>query len=248
MSIKQRLIDAKNRMFGWITKAARSIKTRWRKFSPGFRYALIYFVSVICIASVVWWQFNPGNSLVFVPGENEPPAVDTQEPQDPSDDPGQVPEDPALPDEGSRSPQQVFNPDADKLNMPLAGTVLTKFGEPFSRGWYSIAEAIHIDGTRGDRVSAAWRGKVVKVVQPAPLQPGEVWIEHGEWQTVYKNITSIQVSEGQAVIQGQIIGELAADLWSTYTGDHLEFALWDANGPVDPLSYIQRISNGEDQQ
>lgn len=231
--LKNRLNNYKNRFLQALSRARKAIIARWRSLAPGFRYAVIYFVCVVCIGSVIWWQFSPGSSLVFDPTVKRP--AEEQNLQDPA---------PETSDEEEQSADVVvFSPErGDKLTLPLAGEILASFGEPFNLfpGLTSGGlDGIHIDGTIGDDVHVAWQGVVVNVISPDPYETGQVKVKHGEWVTVYKNIEKICVQPGQEVQKGQKIGELAGKLVGVYSGDYLEFQLWGPDQEVrDPWQYF----------
>jgi|GEM_PF-1155592 len=236
MSIKHTVKATKEKLLAKVRNLKNGIAQRWRSLSPGFRYALVYFVCVVCIASLVWWQYNPGSGLVFDPEEPSAQGSEDQEAADPDKE--------SEDDEDSQAGRDwtVFLPQkGDKLSEPLSGDVLTAFGQPFAYlGMYNGGiDGVHIDGTRGDAVHAAWNGTVKEVFPADPMEPGEVWIEHGEWTTVYKNLEDIVVKPGQSVGVGQKLGELAGDYYEAYAGDFLEFQLWGPQGlPIDPHDYI----------
>lgn len=234
-TLKDKLVNIKNRLSLFLSRLIKGTRTRWRSLTPGFRYAIVYFLCVICIASLVWWQFNPGSSLVFDPTPNSPPESQDTQDQDPSAPPE---------DKEEGQDENVFSPlRGDKLILPLQGEILAAMGEgPFTwlpgipRGGI---DGIHIDGTAGDAVCAAWQGIVERVIVPDTLDAGAVWIRHGEWTTVYINIEGIIVNEGQTVQTGEKIGELAAKLFGSYSGDYLEFQLWGpAQEVCDPRLHV----------
>lgn len=234
-TLKDKLTNIIGRLTHFFSRLAKSASTRWRSLTPGFRYAIVYFLCVVCIASLVWWQFNPGNSWVFDPTAGLP-----REGGD--DHHGQDPEIP--PEEGEEESEdgEVFSPlRGDKLILPLEGEILASLRDPFGKFPGLISggiDGIHIDGTAGDDVCAAWRGVVSDVIVPGTLDAGEVWIKHGEWTTVYINVENIIVSPGDAVLPGQKLGELAAKLFGPYSGDYLEFQLWGpAQEVCDPWQY-----------
>ena len=244
--VKTKLIALKNKVVLATSRAKKAGVARWRALNPGFRYALMYFVSVVCIASVVWWQFNPGSGLVFDPTGNGDPPPTVHEPhpdQDPPQEPGQ--QEPPIRDEVNGIPGPngiVFQPERDKLSLPLPGELLTGFGEPFewSPGIYRGGlDGVHIDGTRGDPVHLAWQGVVEAVIHPEHNGPGEVRVKHGDWVTIYRNLTEITVIKNQTVDIRHKIGELAGKIVGVYTGDYLEFEVWGPDGtPHDPQDYL----------
>jgi murein DD-endopeptidase MepM/ murein hydrolase activator NlpD len=232
MSLRDRMRNSLGRLFRLFSRLGKGLACRWRSLTPGFRYALVYFLCVVCIASLVWWQFNPANSLVFDP--NGKPDSDGQAPH--------LPEAPPQGEDDENQEAAVFSPErGDKLILPLKGEILAFPGDPFALfpGYYlgNIA-GLHIDGTAGDEVCAAWQGVVEEVAFPDTYDPGEVTIKHGQWTTVYKNLDNILVEPGQVVEAGQKLGELAAKLYGTYSGDYLEFQLLGPDQEVwDPCQY-----------
>ncbi len=234
-TVKDRVTNIKNRLSHSFSRLRKGIGARWRSLTPGFRYAIVYFLCVVCIASVVWWQFNPGSSLVFDPTANlDPQGNDPQ---------GQYPV-PDTDEEGESQDVAVFSPlRGDKLTFPMQGTILASPGNPFYMfpGYASAdIDGIHIEGTVGDAVCAAWQGIVKKVMPPGIFDPGKVWIKHGEWTTVYINIEGVAVNEGQTVQAGEKVGELAAKLFGPYSCDYLEFQLWDPDEePQDPYQFAR---------
>lgn len=203
----------------------------WRSASPGFRYALIYFLCVLAIAGLVWWQFSPADTLVFDPGEH------TGAPEDLTElNPG---------DESQPSQEQpyialaAFEQGQETLTLPLQGEILLGCGQAFSSTFHTVTAGIHISGTRGDPVHAAFQGRVSAVIQPEELEAGEVWIDHGDFETRYINLGFIQVKLGDMVSANQRLGELGAKLQGSYAEDYLVFEVRDAlQEPLDPLRYI----------
>ena len=56
------------------------------------------------------------------------------------------------------------------------------------------------------------------------------------FSSIYAHATSIIVSKGQHVKQGQVIGYVGTTGWST--GPHLHFGLYAGGSPVNPLKYL----------
>lgn len=222
--IQQKIKDALTRFGNWISQC-------WKGMSPGFRYALVYFMCVIAVAGLVFWQYSPARTLLFDPekqGENpEHPEVGHEEEEE----------------TGTEEPPYIslaaFEKREEALVLPVQGEIILNWGEVFSAGYHSISEGVHFGATRGDAVYAAFAGRVSKVIPPEENQSGEVWIEHGDFQTRYINVEFIQVQEGDIVSANQKIGELAAKMWGSHTEDYLIFEVWNAQGePLDPLPYM----------
>lgn len=209
-----------------LSRAAGKGAERWRHASPGLRYALVYFLCVLVIAGLVWWQFSPAAPLIFEP---KPPGQQTGE------DPENEPE-----DTDALSLAALASGETD-LALPLAGDVLLGCGQAFSGALHQVTAGIHVSGRQGDPVRAAAPGKVERVIGCTEFGVGEVWLTHGDFGTRYINLGLILVAEGDAVSAGQVLAELGAKPEGSYVCDYLVFELWDNQGePIDPLEFIDR--------
>lgn len=230
-SLKNILSKAATKALGVWKKAI----TRWRTFSPGFRYALVYFLCVLCIASLVWWQFNPGHSLVFDPDENANDIPDNLVDLNPDQESTDPPE--------TQGEWAAFEAGHDELGWPLNGEILGTMDREFEvfAGYYQGGrDGIHIGGTCGDVVLAAWQG-VVTDVDVIGTDSFQVTLTHGDWKTVYINLSDLDVKEGDSISKGQRLGYLARKEKGLYTEDYLEFQVWGPDNEVhDPLQYIER--------
>lgn len=207
------------------------ISQRWKGMSPGLRYALVYFICVIAVAGLVFWQYSPAKTLLFDPerqvGSPADPDLNNEEQEETGYE-----EEPYI-------SLAAFEAKQETLALPVQGTVLLNWGEVFSSGYHCISEGVHFSGTRGDAVYAAFAGRVSAVIEPGEYQAGEVWIDHGDFETRYINVEFIEVQEGDVVGTNQKIGELAAKMRGSYAEDYLIFEVWNAQGePVDPLQYM----------
>ena len=103
---------------------------------------------------------------------------------------------------------------------------------------------IDIGAGFGDTIMAAASGTVIYVETPVP---GQSWggsgygnyfiIDHGNGvSTLYARCTSVYVSNGQSVSQGEAVGTVGSTGGST--GSHLHFEVRINGTRVDPLSYL----------
>ena len=103
---------------------------------------------------------------------------------------------------------------------------------------------IDIGAGFGDTIMAAASGTVIYVETPVP---GQSWggsgygnyfiIDHGNGvSTLYAHCTSVYVSNGQTVSQGEAVGTVGSTGGST--GSHLHFEVRINGSRVDPLSYL----------
>ena len=94
-------------------------------------------------------------------------------------------------------------------------------------------------GATGTSVLAAADGKVV-LADTLNIRGRTTVINHG-WglYTAYAHQNSIQVSLGEQVNSGQVIGTIGSTGRST--GPHLHWELWLNGVNVDPLQWVQQV-------
>jgi murein DD-endopeptidase MepM/ murein hydrolase activator NlpD len=115
---------------------------------------------------------------------------------------------------------------------PVNGT----FTSPFGMRWGRLHAGIDIAAPTGTPIRAADSG----TVQLAGFQGGYgnyTCIGHGGGiATCYAHQSSIGVSTGQSVSQGQVIGAVGST--GNSTGPHLHFEVRINGSPVDPMGYL----------
>jgi len=118
------------------------------------------------------------------------------------------------------------------LIWPINGTI----SSPFGMRWGRLHAGIDIPASVGTPIRAADSGKVIL----AGSQGGYgnyTCIQHsGSMSTCYAHQSSIGVSVGQSVSQGQVIG--ATGNTGNSTGPHLHFEVRINGTPVDPVGYL----------
>ncbi len=111
----------------------------------------------------------------------------------------------------------------------------------FSRGFLPHKRRPHLGidlaGPKGTPILAAHSGKVIYTGQ-AFSGFGKLIMIEGQrgWATFYAHLSKIQVSEGDRVKKGDVIGLMGRT--GRATGVHLHFEIRGARGPVDPLMYL----------
>jgi len=122
---------------------------------------------------------------------------------------------------------------------PVNGKLESGLGgrrNPFGGRGYEYHEGQDIDGQTGDPVQVTADGKVII----AGRQRGYgnvVYIDHGNGlSTRYGHLSQINVTVGQVVTRGQIIGLVGSTGRST--GPHLHYEVRINNQPVDPKQYL----------
>lgn len=125
---------------------------------------------------------------------------------------------------------------AGKFVWPLSGTLLTRYG-PVGKG--QISNGIDIGATRGQPFRAAADGVVSYAGSEVAIYGGLILVSHGGgWVSAYGHAERIDVTRGQAVKAGQVLG--AAGQSGFAETPKLHFELRKDRKPVDPLQYLPR--------
>ncbi|HBI27996.1 MAG TPA: metalloendopeptidase, partial [Peptococcaceae bacterium] len=118
------------------------------------------------------------------------------------------------------------------LRWPTGGSITSRYG-PRGGGFHS---GLDIGAGQGAAVGAAAGG----TVSSAGWQGGYgnyVLINHGNGvSTRYAHLSSINVSSGQSVSSGQLIGRVGST--GNSTGPHLHFEVIVNGSTRDPLNYL----------
>jgi murein DD-endopeptidase MepM/ murein hydrolase activator NlpD len=102
----------------------------------------------------------------------------------------------------------------------------------------AIHPAIDIGGQIGNAVFAADSGVVVYAGWSNYGYGNLIVIDHGNgWQTAYAHLSAFNVSCGQSVSRGIMIGALGST--GNSTGPHLHFEMSINGAKVNPLDYVQ---------
>jgi lipoprotein NlpD len=118
------------------------------------------------------------------------------------------------------------------LMWPLRGPVLKPFVPGSTKG-------IVIGGRIGDPVKAAAAGRVVYAGSGIEAYGPLIIIKHSDSLiTAYGQNSTLLVKEGDAVAQGQTIGEVGAD--SRGVGS-IQFEVRQDGHPVDPLIWLPKV-------
>lgn len=123
-----------------------------------------------------------------------------------------------------------------KFSWPLTGTLLTRYG-PVGKG--QISNGIDIAAVRGQAFRAAADGVVSYAGSEVAIYGGLILVSHGGgWVSAYGHAERIDVTRGQAVKAGQVLG-IAGQSGFAET-PKLHFELRKDRKPVDPLLYLPR--------
>lgn len=94
---------------------------------------------------------------------------------------------------------------------------------------------IDISTNTGAKARAIFEGKVTGVVN-IPGANKAVIIRHGEYLTVYSNLSEVSVKTGDMVVVKQEIGTIATDAEESKT--ELHFEVWYSKTPTDPINWL----------
>jgi murein DD-endopeptidase MepM/ murein hydrolase activator NlpD len=119
---------------------------------------------------------------------------------------------------------------------PVEAPVISDFGLRM-RGWSpDLHRGVDLDVPSGTPVHAMSEARV----RFAGVMSGfgnVVWLDHGGGLlTVYAHLSTIQVSEGERVRGGQVIGLSGAT--GNATSPHLHFEVWRWGREVDPVPLL----------
>ena len=134
---------------------------------------------------------------------------------------------------------KVIEAGPNKANLPSMwahlGKINNEFGfrrNPFGGRVYEFHAGMDIDGERGDAVVAPANGVVTKAEWKGGY--GQmVELDHGNGlKTRYGHLSRIEVTAGQVVTRGQLLGNVGSTGRST--GPHLHYELRLNDRPIDP--------------
>jgi murein DD-endopeptidase MepM/ murein hydrolase activator NlpD len=123
-------------------------------------------------------------------------------------------------------------PSSSGLIWPASGPVTS----PFGFRWGRMHEGIDIGASYGSAIHAAASGTVIYCGWESGYGNLTVIDHGGNLATAYGHQSSIAVTCGQQVSQGQVIGYVGSTGHST--GPHLHFEVRINGAPVDPMGYL----------
>ncbi len=143
----------------------------------------------------------------------------------------------------ARQPTELLNTATDefvkakgKMPWPVSNGLITKrFGKflhPVISGIYTFNNGIEISTDSLSVVNAVFGGTVSRVIN---ISEGSlaVLLRHGDYFTVYSNLSSVYVQGGQAVANGGQVGKI-----SNNGVGILEFQVWYKNTKLNPEKWI----------
>lgn len=120
-----------------------------------------------------------------------------------------------------------------KLGWPISG----KITSPYGKRWGRMHTGIDIDGVKGQPVGAAESGVVVAIGWEGAYGKMIVIRHDNGLVTRYAHLSRYEVSVGQRVQRGDLIGRIGSTGRST--GSHLHFEVLNGGSFQNPLKYLR---------
>ncbi len=126
-----------------------------------------------------------------------------------------------------------------KFAWPVAGRIISGFGYRIHPifGVRRFHSGIDLVAPYGTLVKAGDGGQVIQAGYFGGYGNSVMLYHGGGFATWYAHLSSINVSIGQFVQRGQVIGLVGSTGWST--GPHLHFEVRINGAPQNPLAYLQ---------
>jgi len=116
------------------------------------------------------------------------------------------------------------------VSLPIKNIIINQYFSLWHPG-------IDLDGETGDTIMAITKGVVTEVARSRFAYGNAVTVKHGgEMTSLYAHLSKIEVTEGQAVLAGEKLGEMGSTGWST--GSHLHLEVRENGRPINPLSIL----------
>lgn len=127
-----------------------------------------------------------------------------------------------------------------KLLRPVDGVVVDRYGlhnHPTQKGVKINNKGVNIAVKAGDEVQCIFAGEVRKVFFFQGLG-NSVMVRHGSYLTIYANLESVFVREGEKLMEGSPLGTVA----KAASGQQatLHFEVWKESDNLNPEQWIRR--------
>ena len=136
-----------------------------------------------------------------------------------------------------------FEQNKGKLPWPVeSGLIIRRFGKqphPVYSGNFINSTGIHIATKKGSNANAIFNGEVL-AIQTQSEGKKSVLIRHGNYISIYNNLESVFVNDGQKVKTGQPLGKIFTDRITGKT--KLIFVLSKNTTRLNPTSWILKVN------
>jgi len=129
-----------------------------------------------------------------------------------------------------------FESNRGRLPMPITGSyrIISHYGNHTVEGTRNVVhnnKGIKIKGSAGSKARAIFQGQVSAVLSFSGITV--VMVQHGSYRSVYCNLSSVNVTRGQKVKTGDILGSVGSD-------NVLEFQLRKNLTALNPERWLRR--------
>ena len=135
-----------------------------------------------------------------------------------------------------------FTSNKGKLPWPVAnGVVKLRYGNnpsPIDRSLTIKSNGVRIATNKGEEVRAVFEGVVQRIMTPKNGN-NTIMVRHGNYITVYKNLSKFYVQKGDKVKTKQVIGEVITNKASGET--ILSFGIYKDSAIQNPSQWIYRL-------
>lgn len=135
-----------------------------------------------------------------------------------------------------------FTSNKGKLPWPVAnGVVKLRYGNnpsPIDRSLTIKSNGVRIATNKGEEVRAVFEGVVQGIMTPKNGN-NTIMVRHGNYITVYKNLSKFYVQKGEKVKTKQVIGEVITNKASGET--ILSFGIYKDSATQNPSQWIYRL-------
>ncbi|HOK39284.1 MAG: peptidoglycan DD-metalloendopeptidase family protein [Bacteroidales bacterium] len=134
-----------------------------------------------------------------------------------------------------------FGNNKGRLPWPVErGVITVRFGRqshPVLANIEIDSKGVDISTTSGSDARAVFEGEVRRIFA-VPGGHNAVIIRHGEYLSVYTNLSKVYVKSGEKVVAKQAIGKIHTDENDNKTILHLE--IWQGNVPLNPETWLAK--------
>ena len=135
-----------------------------------------------------------------------------------------------------------FESNQGKLPWPVErGVLYSSFGEhahPYIKGIKTRNDGIDIATDEGSQARAVFDGEVRSIISVPGTPNYAILIKHGNFFTLYSNISKATVSPGQMVKARQTLGVIYKDPSDQST--KLQFQLWKSTTKMNPVNWLAK--------
>lgn len=134
----------------------------------------------------------------------------------------------------------LFKKNKRKLNWPVgSGFISSHYGKqphPVLKNITIENLGIDIQTSKGQSIKAVYQGKV-SMISNIPGKGYVVFVQHGQYYTVYSNLSSTSVKVGDAVNAGDAVGKVRTSDEGT---SEMQFQIWRNNKHLDPEDWLKK--------